>query len=155
MKDCRFRLIRTGEEDFAYELILRVFYRDVAAAYSREGVETFLNMLSPSFLEADSTDSSTIVAEHNGRIIGVLTITDLSHISLLFVDSEFQGHGIGRSLLQAGTGVCKKNSPDLKVITVNSSPNSLSFYKIVGFGATGEEVNENGMLSTPMQKILF
>ncbi|WP_406656336.1 GNAT family N-acetyltransferase [Methanolobus sp. ZRKC2] len=152
--DCSFRPIRAGEEELAYELILRVFHKDVAASYSGEGVETFLGMLSPSFLAKDSLDRSTIIAEHNGRIIGVLTITALSHISLLFVDPDFQGYGIGSSLVQVGIDACMKKNPDRTVFTASSSPNSLSFYKTIGFETIGEEVNENGMLFTPMQKTL-
>ena len=77
---------------------------------------------------------------------------NVSHIALLFVDTDFHGKGIGTNLIQEAINMCLKNNPDLEAITVSSSPNSLSFYKSVGFEIGAEEVNENGMRFIPMEK---
>ncbi|MBN1573809.1 MAG: GNAT family N-acetyltransferase [Deltaproteobacteria bacterium] len=44
-----------------------------------------------------------------------------SHIALLFVDSEFQGNGIGRGLIRYGIDLSLKKCSYLDTITVSSS----------------------------------
>ncbi|MCP4112812.1 MAG: GNAT family N-acetyltransferase [Desulfobacteraceae bacterium] len=148
------RPIKTGEEDFIYELILREFHKSVAPAYSQKGIETFLNMLSPEFLSETDSEKFSIVAECNHQIVGILSMINISHIALLFVDSAFQGHGIGKKLIQTSIDGLLKKHPDITDITVSSSPNSLSFYQNAGFEIIENEKNENGMRYTPMKKYI-
>jgi len=75
---------------------------------------------------------------------------NMSHIALLFVNSEMQGNGIGNSFIQFGINRCLEDHPDMKEITVSSSPNSLSFYQNIGFKSIGEETNERGVRFIPM-----
>lgn len=146
----KYRPIEDGEEDRVHDLILRVFYRYVAPTYSMEGIDTFTGMLTPSFLVEKKAGKFTVVAELEGRILGVLTMINASHIALLFVESEFQGNGVGKGLIRCGVDLALGRSPVLNTITVSSSPNSTSFYKSVGFEAAGDEKDENGMRFLPM-----
>ncbi len=57
-----YRLMKNGEENYLYDLIVRVFHEQVAPAYSPQGIDTFLNMLSPDFLEKVDNHKFTIVA---------------------------------------------------------------------------------------------
>ena len=82
----------------------------------------------------------------------MLSIINTSHIALFFVKTEFQGYGIGKGLIQFSINKCLEKHPDLKAITVSSTPNSVSFYENVGFTRISEEQNENGMRFIPMQK---
>jgi len=147
-----YHLLRPGEEEDVYNLVLCVFHRFVAPTYSEDGIGIFLNMMSPDALKEKSPNTFTIVAEHNGQIVGIVAMINVSHIALLFVDSGFHGKGIGKNLIQEAINMCLKNNPDLEAITVSSSPNSLSFYKSVGFEIGAQEVNENGMRFIPMEK---
>jgi len=149
-----YHLLRPGEEEDVYNLVLRVFHRFVAPTYTEDGIGTFLKMMSPDSLNEKSLNKFTIVAEHNDQIVGIVAMINVSHIALLFVDSDFHGKGIGKNLIQEAINICLKNNPDLEAITVSSSPNSLSFYKSVGFAIGAEEVNENenGMRFIPMEK---
>ena len=147
-----YRLMKTEEANYVYDIILQVFHKHVAPAYSEEGVKTFLSMLSPEFLKVMTPEQFTIVAEQNGQICGTSSIINKSHIALLFEKSEMQAEGVGNSLIQFAAHECLENNPDVKSITVSSSPNSLTFYQNVGFAITEEEKNEQGMRCIPMEK---
>lgn len=149
-----YRLMEKDEEKDVYDLILEVFYKHVAPIYSQKGIETFLGMLSIDFLKETSLEKFTIVAEHNSKLFGMLSIINTNHIALLFVSSEFQNLGIGKSLIQVSINKCLEKNPDLKTLTVSSTPNSLSFYEKNEFIKIDEEQNENGMRFIPMQKKL-
>ncbi|MCP4133677.1 MAG: GNAT family N-acetyltransferase [bacterium] len=146
-----YRYIQPGEENFVYDLIIRVFEKQVGPTYTSQGIETFTNNLSPEFLKQKNDEQFVIVAEHNSGIIGVTAFIKASHLALLFVESGFQGEGIGRALIQEGIKTCLESNSGLASITVSSSPNSLEFYKRAGFAIISNEVNENGMRFTPMQ----
>jgi len=147
-----YRIMKTEEANYVYDIILQVFHKHVATAYSKEGIKTFLSMLSPEFLKVMTPEQFTIVAEENSQIYGTFSIINISHIALLFVKSEMQGEGIGKSLIQFATHKCLENNPDIKPITVSSSPNSLTFYQNFGFVITEEKKNEKGMQIIPMEK---
>jgi len=146
--------MKADEADYVYGMILRVFNKHVAPTYSPKGIETFRNMLTPEFLKEISPDKFTIVAVQKEQLIGTLSMVNMSHIALLFVNSEMQGQGIGNSLIQFGINRCLEDYPDIKAITVNSSPNSLSFYQNIGFEIVGEETNKKGMRFIPMRKMI-
>ena len=151
-QDYTYRLMRAGEEETVYELVLSVFHRHVAPIYSRNGIETFLSMLSVDFLKNNDPNIFTLIAESNQRLIGMLTNISMGHIALLFVDAEFQGNGIGKELLHHYIQYCIERYPRLTNITVSASPNSKSFYEHAGFIKVDAEHNENGMRFIPMQK---
>jgi predicted GNAT family N-acyltransferase len=147
-----YRLMNTGEEDHVYGLIMSVFQEYVAPTYSQTGIETFLGMLTLEFLEETSSEKFMVVAEHESQVVGILKMISISHIALLFVDSRFQGQGIGKGLIRFGIGKCLSMNPGIKAVTVSSSQNSISFYENVGFVKIGDEKDENGMRFIPMRR---
>ena len=94
------------------------------------------------------------MTRQNNRPIGMLVVREESHIALIFVDSQHQGKGIGKGLINEAIRMCQDRNPKLAAITVNSSPNSISFYKGIGFNPLGDEVDEDGLRYTPMEKIV-
>jgi predicted GNAT family N-acyltransferase len=91
-----------------------------------------------------------LVAATPERLVGVIEIRDYTHISLLFVDRVFQGRRISRELLNRALDVCRQHNPDLREMTVNASPNAVTIYTRLGFFATGDEQEKNGIRFTPM-----
>ena len=148
--------MQEGEEQQTYELILSVFHKYVAPVYSENGIAKFLGMLSPDGLSAmrDGGNSFVILAKDQSRIIGMLAVIDKSHIALIFVDPENQRKGVGKKLIDEAIKKCLNRNSDLSAITVCSSPNSKTFYEIIGFKAQGNEIDEDGMRFTPMQKLI-
>ena len=146
-----YRLMRDDEAHIVFDLVLRVFHHSVAPTYSPIGTETFLNMLTVEFFNDEESNQFTIVAENQGRIVGMLTNVSTGHIALLFVDSTAQGSGVGNGLIQYYLDVCRWKFPKLRTVTVSSSPNSVSFYEKAGFDRLSEEQDDNGLRFTPMQ----
>ena len=97
-------------------------------------------------------NSFVISAKHQNRLIGILAVIKNSHIALIFVDSKYQGDGIGKHLIDEATRICIKRNPALTEVTVSSSPNSMSFYEATGFEAQGKEVDEGGIHYISMRK---
>jgi len=145
-----------AEEKDVYALIVRIFQEHIAPLYSKIGIEKFLSMLSPNGLrEINNGESSfVILARHQNRPIGMVAVRNENHIALIFVDSKYQGKGIGNHLLDEATKACLNRNSNLTTVTVNSSPNSILFYEEVGFEAQGDEVDEDGIRFTPMRKII-
>ena len=139
-----------------YDLVVRVFHEHVSPVYTERGVDKFLGMISPAaLLGANKGESSfIIVTRQNNRPIGMLVVREESHIALIFVDSQHQGKGVGKGLINEAIRMCQDRNPKLAAITVNSSPNSISFYKGIGFNPLGDEVDEDGLRYTPMEKIV-
>ncbi len=82
------------------------------------------------------------------KVVGMLTIRDMAHISLFFVKKEFQGRGIGKELLKACRMYCRENG--ISDLTVNAAPTGMTFYLANGFKASSGERFEGGLRFTPM-----
>ena len=82
--------------------------------------------------------------------MGMLTLREKKHISLLFVDAAYHRNGIGSALIKF---VAKYvvNEEGLDVLTVNSSPYAVGFYHKRGFRDTDEETIADGIRFTPME----
>ena len=140
-----------GEETEVCKLIERVFNEFVAPGYSNEGVQGFLRYVQPTALRArSSTDHFVIVKTTRNEIVGVIEIRHDNHISLLFVDTSFQGRGIAKELLRQAMAVCIEKRPELSEVTVNSSPNAVSFYEMVYFQPLRGLDTRNGISFVPM-----
>lgn len=69
-----------------------------------------------------------------GRIVGVVLVKNFWNLCSLFVDPAVQGQGIGRSLIESAIAACRGKSPK-NAIWLNSSPNAVAFYELIGFTA--------------------
>ncbi len=89
------------------------------------------------------------VVEQDDHIVGVILIKDFWNFVSLFVHPEYQGHGIGKSLLKSALDQCKDKSP-IGEIRVNSADDSAPFYEKFGFSSEGMSVSEHQGV-TPMR----
>jgi GNAT superfamily N-acetyltransferase len=145
------RPARSNEYQEVSELVLRVFDLDVAPLYVAEGVEVFHSYSQAAAMRERAGAGHTIlVAELEGRLVGAAEVRDFNHLSLLFVERQCQRNGIGRILLLEVLRICRDHNPDLKAITVHSSPNAVEAYKQLGFCATSALQRENGIDYVPM-----
>jgi len=137
------RLLEPGERASALRLAEDVFMRFVAPDYSEQGVSTFLSYV------RDGTALNALIfygAFEDGALIGMLAMRSSHHISLFFVDGEFQGRGVGRSLFDMIRG-----SASSGVITVHSSPYAKGIYQKLGFVAISDEQVSDGIRYIPMK----
>lgn len=136
----------------ALALAWNVYNEYDARDYSPEGTENFKKFLADDTLEKMFLMGNyrLFVAELYGRIVGMLTLREKAHISLLFVDGNCQGNGIGGALVRMAAG-CIGAENRGRVLTVHSSPYAVDFYKNLGFRITGDERSQDGIRFTPME----
>ena len=55
-------------------------------------------------------------------------------------------------MVQTAIERCLKGDPGLKLVSVNSAPNSVKFYEKLGFVPTDSERLQNGIKYVPMER---
>ena len=132
-------------------LILDSFTEFIAAEYSDHGRAEFTRHVLPNALvDRSRSNHLVLVAMAGERPAGVIELRDNDHVSLLFVDSLFQRHGLARALLTRALAVARPAKPGLDRVTVNSSRFGVPIYEKLGFRQTGPERSVNGIVFTPM-----
>ena len=143
--------MRAKEGAAVVDLVLRVFDEFVAPGYAQEGIAEFKKYVTTDATALRLAEGNLfIVAAAGLRIVGVIEIRENHHIALLFVEKTFQGQGIAGNLLRRAIDRCSQRRPDVRQITVNSSPNAFSAYERMGFKAVGDEQTVNGIRFIPM-----
>jgi GNAT superfamily N-acetyltransferase len=146
-----YRPMNPGEESEVYHLVHRVFDEFVAPHYVQAGVEEFRKYVDPLALQQRSRENHfVLVATIPDKMVGMIEMRGHSHVSLLFVDKQFQGKGISRELLQRALTICRRHKPDLAQVSVNSSPNAVPIYERLGFVPWSPEQTVNGVRFVPM-----
>jgi len=136
--------LEQSQKQEALDLALRVFMAFEAPDYNTEGIANFNEFVA----NKEKTDALVMYgAYQDDQLVGMgATRNGGRHISLLFVDPNHHGQGIGRSLVET----IRRKCPE-PFITVNSSPYAVEIYKKIGFVATGNELINDGIRYTPMQ----
>lgn len=137
--------------EYAMELAFRVFLKFEAKEYGKEGTDAFVNFITDEMLKKLFLSGHYIlfVAKKNKEIVGLISIRNGNHISLLFVDATLHRMGIGSKLIEKVVSYLKSDSL-FQSVTVNAAPYAIDFYKKVGFIETGEMSQEGGIIYLPM-----
>ncbi len=147
-----YRFMSTDEAADVCHFVNSVFDRSVASLYTKKGRRKFREYADPEATSLRiSSDHFVLLAVEGGRVAGMIEIRNHRHVSLLFVEPDRQGRGFGKELLRRALEICRSAEPDLREITVNSSPNAVGVYERMGFETTGREQTINGVRSTPMR----
>jgi GNAT superfamily N-acetyltransferase len=141
-----------GEEEAVMDLSRRVFAVTVGPLYDAEGVRSFLDYADAAALRARAANHVVVVAtaEDRATLVGMAELRDDSHLSLLFVDPACHGRGIARRLVERVVELARARLPELRELTVNSSPNSVGVYERLGFRSTDPERTVRGVRFVPM-----
>ena len=134
------------------DLAWRTFLKFEAADYRPEGVESFQNFISDQWLKKMFLKGEYLMmlAMEGEEIIGLITMRNTNHISLLFVDENYHRQGVGSSLIGAIESFLQTET-NLRYMTVNAAPYAIDFYHKIGFwDLTGQQEKE-GIFFTPMK----
>ena len=138
--------------DGAMNLAWNTFVRFDAPDYSQEGIENFRRFVNDEMLRNMfiAGHYQLFVAVDDGKYVGMLSLRERKHISLLFVDERYHRHGIASALL---TYVSRYALTEEGVdkLTVNSSPYAIGFYHKKGFRDLQSETEADGIRYTPME----
>ncbi|MCM1245888.1 MAG: GNAT family N-acetyltransferase [Roseburia sp.] len=137
----------------ALELVWQVFEECDAKDYEEMGRKTFRHFIGQENMEEMMRSGEMVFfgAYESNRLIGVIAMRSGFHISLLFVDKPYQRQGVAKRLVRRAAVYCMENTPELKYITVNSSPAGRAAYAAMGFEALSPEQKKEGMRYTPMR----
>lgn len=151
-KQIEYRTIYREEWQEAMDLAWCVFTRFIAPQYSDEGIENFHN-----FVTDDTLHKMFIVGSYqvfgafvNNQMVGVISVRGENHISLLFVEEEYQRLGVGAGLMMHLKDYAKAEL-GVHELTVDAAPGSLGFYHKMGFRDTMLERTTDGIRYTPMR----
>jgi GNAT superfamily N-acetyltransferase len=138
-----------GEEQEVCALVARVFDEYVAGDFSAEGVAEFYGYAEPSAMaERIKKGDKVLLAEEQGRILGMLELKVPDHIAMLFV--EERGRGVGRALVERALQLCKEETDGAERVSVHASLYAVPIYRKPGFEAEGPARTENGITYVPM-----
>ena len=145
-----------NEWDDAMALAWRTFMQFEACDYTPEGIESFQDFITDTVLYRMFVMGAYQLfgAYHNNQMVGMISLRDETHISLLFVDRRYHKMGIGRGLIEYVSRYVLTEEGH-ESITVNAAPYAIGFYHRMGFVDTTTEQAIDGILYTPMQRRLI
>ncbi|MCH5281457.1 MAG: GNAT family N-acetyltransferase [Lachnospiraceae bacterium] len=134
-------------------LAWKTFLKFEGNDYEPEGIKNFQDFITDQSLRKMFLTGQYILygAFYRGEIVGVVSLRNKEHISLLFVDEAFHKMGIGRKLINQMQRVARDMG--CYRLTVNASPCAVGFYHKVGFVDTNIEQKKDGIRYTPMSWI--
>lgn len=142
-----------SEWDDAMALAWRTFMQFEAKDYTPQGVESFQDFVTDTVLHRMFVMGvyQLFGAYDNNKMVGMISLRNETHISLLFVDEKYHKMGIGRQLIEY---VCSyvRLEEGHDYITVNAAPYAIGFYHHVGFVDTDVEQFNEGIRFTPMER---
>lgn len=144
-----------NEWDDAMALAWKTFLQFEADCYTLEGIRNFEDFITDTTLYRMFVMGAyqMFVALDDKTIVGMITLRNNSHISLLFVDEKYHRQGIGRALIEYLREYLLSEAGVQKV-TVNSSPYGVDFYHKIGFRDVRPEEKKGGIIYTPMEFVL-
>ena len=143
------------EWDDAMALAWRTFLRFEADIYTAEGIRHFEDFITDTTLHRMfllGAYQMFVALDHN-RIVGMITLRNASHISLLFVDEKYHRQGIGRALIEYLREYLLSEA-GVDRVTVNAAPYGVAFYHKLDFRDLRPEEEKDGIKYTPMEFIL-
>ena len=145
MTEIKQLLNKEKEEGFIF--VKKVYLENRDESYTDEGIATFFSFVDISKI----TRTFKVYGIFDDEELKGVIATDRNkrHINLFFVQKNCQGKGLGKLLMNS---LLKDNKNSY--ITVNSSRYAVPIYKNFRFEATSEEQQKDGIIFTPMKKIL-
>ena len=139
-----YRLIKENEIDTVIKLVDRVAKEYVFLDFETEGISNF-NLVNTEDFYLNKYNFTYVCLDDN-KIIGMISLTNKNHLSLLFVDKKYHGKGIGKKLVEIIDNLV------LDEIEVNASIYAKDFYEHIGFSLNGKLEKKDGILYYPMVK---
>ncbi|KAF0812045.1 hypothetical protein IGB42_03587 [Andreprevotia sp. IGB-42] len=150
------RAPRADEYGALAALVHHTFDVAVAPRLEQAGRATFYAYaLADAIADRDADSHLTLVAERDGKVLGMVQFKLPDHLCMLFVEPAEQGRGLGRALTEAAIAKACAFYPALSIITVNASPNAVPAYLRFGFVATSGEQIVNGIRFVAMQRLVL
>lgn len=144
------------EQDWnrAMQMVWRTFLKFEGEDYSQEGIRNFYDFITDNNLYEAFLNGQyqVMVALDENRIIGLASVRNNNHLSLLFVDEEYHKKGVGRELIRHISEYLKGEAGEC-FMSLKSAPYAIEFYKKLGFRPIQFE-KYSGISVMAMEKML-
>lgn len=152
-----YEIMRAGIADWddAMQLAWDTFMKFEADEYGAEGEESFFQFIHDPILRRKFILGEYIVfvAKDEDKIIGIISMRNRVHVSLLFVDEAYHHKGIGGQLIHHAENFVQNEYAE-HYITVNAAPYAIGFYHQMGFVDVAPQLACDGITYTPMEKMI-
>lgn len=102
------------------------------------------------------TEDTILVAVYDQKVIGCVMLHHLDNsmvkLRQMAVYDQWQGHNIGRKLMQAAEELAEEMS--YSIITFHARCSAIGFYEKLGYAVKGEEFTEVGIPHKVMEKCI-
>lgn len=139
--------------DKTMQMVWETFLKYEGKDYTEEGIRNF-----DEFIHSDSLYQSfklgsyqIMIALDGDRIIGMASVRNRHHLSLLFVQEEYHRQGVGSALISLFCKYLKEEMAE-KEMTVWAAPYAVAFYEKMGFVIVEPEKEVEGIKITTMRK---
>lgn len=141
--------------DPAMDMVWRTFLKFEGKDYTQEGIDNFDIFIHDGSLRQLflSGRYQVMVALDGRKVVGLASVRNGNHLSLLFVDEDYHHRGIGRALMD---DLCRYLADEAgeRSMTLTAAPYAVDFYKKLGFYTVRPEEQFSGIRVTSMEKIL-
>ena len=140
--------------DKAIALAWKTFLKFEAEEYGEEGTKHFRDFLTDETLRRMFIigEYPMYVALDGENYVGIISLRNKKHISLLFVDEAHHRCGIATALMnEMKKYVIEEHEGN--ALTVNAAPYALGFYHKIGFEDVAPQLMQDGIRYTPMEWI--
>lgn len=147
------RWAKREEWNEAMRVVWRTFERFNAKDCSKEGAAYFQSFLFNEELKQAFYVGryQLMVALDGARVIGVGSLRNVNHLSLLFVDEAYHLQGVGRAILEVLCTYLRDEVGEHRM-TLTASPYAKEFYQKLGFVETSTKLYPPGLPVTFMEK---
>lgn len=133
------------------ELVHTSFSALAAADWSQSAGATFLAESAPHSLAAAIGSSVlALVASSADRPVGFLLMPSPRLLALLFVHPDCLRKGVGTKLWERARSTIEASHPEVQTVELNATPNSVRFYRSLGFAPISKEFEFRGCRATRM-----
>lgn len=153
MEELEYRWAKKEEWSKAMTMVWKTFITFEGKEYSREGIKNFFEFITDDRLFQAFLRGSyqMLIALEGEEIVGVATVRNGHHLSLLFVEEEHQHRGIGRELLRLFCNYLEEEAGE-ELMTLKAAPSAVSFYRGLGYRVMGPEEDYDGVRVISMEK---
>ena len=155
LQDYIIRKANALEWEPAMELAWETFKIYQTKEYTQEGIESFYDFIHDKDLKKMFMQGfyKMFLAFDGTKIIGLITLRNGCHISLLFIDKAYQKQGVGSSLIKYLSDYLYYKEK-IRYVTVDAAPNAVEFYHKTGFWDLAPLQYRQGISFVPMKKNL-
>lgn len=136
----------------AAALLVRHSFEELAAAdWEPHARAVFLVEASAAALRSAIAGSAyAAVAFDEKQMVGFLVMKGRAVLSLLFVHPSHVRRGIGRMMWERARSELETKVPNARTVELNATPNSVDFYRRLGFVPISREFTTEGCRATRM-----